>query len=79
MVVGLIDRGGGARTITGMATTSGARVAVPVDRDGHAVLRLAGMPNPPDGRVYEVWLVRRGDSRVRRTRCSPSGRTDVPK
>jgi anti-sigma-K factor RskA len=47
-----------ARTLTGTAS-GGARMVVRVD-GGHAVLRLAGMPAPPAGRVYEVWIVRHG-------------------
>jgi anti-sigma factor RsiW len=34
--------------------------AVIVVRDGVATLRVRGLPTPPDGKVYEVWLLRRG-------------------
>jgi anti-sigma-K factor RskA len=47
-----------SRTLTGTASR-GAQMVVHVD-GGQAVLRLARMPEPPAGRVYEVWIVRRG-------------------
>jgi anti-sigma-K factor RskA len=31
-----------------------------VVRDGAATLRVTGLPAPPQGKVYEVWLLRRG-------------------
>jgi anti-sigma factor RsiW len=34
--------------------------AVIVVRDGVATLRVRGLPAPPPGKVYEVWLLRRG-------------------
>ncbi len=34
--------------------------AVIVVRDGVATLRVTGLPAPPKGKVYEVWLLRRG-------------------
>jgi anti-sigma factor RsiW len=34
--------------------------AVIVVRDGVATLRVTGLPAPPRGKVYEVWLLRRG-------------------
>jgi anti-sigma factor RsiW len=34
--------------------------AVIVMRDGVATLRVTGLPAPPAGKVYEVWLLRRG-------------------
>jgi anti-sigma factor RsiW len=34
--------------------------AVIVVRDGVATLRVTGLPAPPPGKVYEVWLLRRG-------------------
>jgi anti-sigma factor RsiW len=34
--------------------------AVIVLRDGVATLRVRGLPAPPSGKVYEVWLLRRG-------------------
>ena len=34
--------------------------AVIVLRDGVATLRVRGLPAPPPGKVYEVWLLRRG-------------------
>lgn len=34
--------------------------ALIVVRDGVATLRVTGLPAPPPGKVYEVWLLRRG-------------------
>ncbi|MFL5818545.1 MAG: anti-sigma factor domain-containing protein [Conexibacter sp.] len=34
--------------------------AVIVMRNGVATLRVTGLPSPPKGKVYEVWLLRRG-------------------
>jgi anti-sigma-K factor RskA len=49
----------GERLITGKASgvASGAEVSLD-KRDGRAELRLAQMPQPGRGRIYEVWLVR---------------------
>ncbi|HEX7290646.1 MAG TPA: anti-sigma factor, partial [Conexibacter sp.] len=34
--------------------------AVIVVRNGVATLRVTGLPVPPQGKIYEVWLLRRG-------------------
>jgi len=42
------------------AATAPTGTAVIVVRDGVATLRVRGLPVPPQGKVYEVWLLRRG-------------------
>jgi anti-sigma factor RsiW len=42
------------------STTAPRGTAVIVVRDGVATLRVTGLPAPPRGKVYEVWLLRRG-------------------
>ena len=44
--------------VDAVAAPSGT--AVIVLRDGVATLRVRGLPAPPAGKVYEVWLLRRG-------------------
>jgi anti-sigma factor RsiW len=50
------------RTVQATVTADTARrgTAVIVVRDGVATLRVRGLPAPPQGKVYEVWLLRRG-------------------
>ncbi len=45
-------------TVTPAAAPRGT--AVIVVRNGVATLRVRGLPLPPEGKVYEVWLLRRG-------------------
>lgn len=59
--------------------------AVIVLRDGVATLRVRGLPAPPDGKVYEVWLLRRGaaapsptDALFSVSRGAGSGRVALP-
>jgi anti-sigma factor RsiW len=42
------------------AATAPSGSAVIVVRNGVATLRVSGLPAPPEGKVYEVWLLRRG-------------------
>jgi anti-sigma-K factor RskA len=42
------------------ADTAPGGSALIVMRDGVATLRVRGLPQPPPGHVYEVWLLRRG-------------------
>lgn len=42
------------------AATAPSGTAVIVVRNGVATLRVTGLPAPPSGKVYEVWLLRRG-------------------
>jgi len=50
------------RTVQARVDTTAAPggSAVIVMRDGVATLRVTGLPSPPKGKVYEVWLLRRG-------------------
>jgi anti-sigma factor RsiW len=59
--------------------------AVIVLRDGVATLRVRGLPAPPAGKVYEVWLLRRGaaapsptDALFSVSRAQGSGRIALP-
>jgi anti-sigma factor RsiW len=59
--------------------------AVIVLRDGVATLRVRGLPAPPAGKVYEVWLLRRGaaapsptDALFSVSRGKGSGRVALP-
>jgi anti-sigma factor RsiW len=59
--------------------------AVIVLRDGVATLRVRGLPAPPSGKVYEVWLLRRGaaapsptDALFSVSRAQGSGRIALP-
>lgn len=66
VAIGVGVAGGGAppaRTVIATARapgTPGAR-AVLVESGRHATLRVVGMPVPPSGRVYQAWLVHRGE------------------
>lgn len=50
------------RTVQASVTpaTAPRGTAVIVVRDGVATLRVKGLPAPPKGKIYEVWLLRRG-------------------
>jgi anti-sigma-K factor RskA len=61
VVVGLLTLGGGSstRTYVGVVHAAGASASVVRSGDrGH--LRFSRMPVPPPGRIYQVWLQRRG-------------------
>jgi hypothetical protein len=51
--------GPGARVVSADVTIAGARAALHED-GSHDVLTVAGLPQPRVGRVYEVWVKRRG-------------------
>lgn len=55
--LGVAGLGGGERILpvraSGPARAAGARLVID---DGRAVLRASGLPAPPSGRVYQVWL-----------------------
>lgn len=57
----LLTAGGGSstRVIRAQAPGSAARVSLLVSAD-RGTLRIAGMPSPAPGRVYEVWVKRSG-------------------
>jgi anti-sigma-K factor RskA len=62
VLAGVLVSGGSeptARPITAVVGGPAARVTgTLVQRDGEAALRLAHMPAPPAGRVYQVWVMR---------------------
>lgn len=67
--LGSATNGGGTRTVVAVRTVRAAvsglasrGTATIVERDGVATLRVTGLPVPPPGKVYEVWLLRRGAS-----------------
>ena len=45
------------RTIQAQVAMTGAKATIRVTGD-HANLEVSGMPNPPSGRVYQVWVKR---------------------
>ena len=45
-------------------------------RDGDAVLVGQGMPAPPDGRVYQVWVMPKGSNTPEPTNVLFAPRTD---
>ena len=69
----------GRRTVAIERAPGGARVALTVS-DDRASLDMRGMPAPPQGRVYQVWL-KRGDDAPRATHTlftvRPDGRARV--
>jgi anti-sigma-K factor RskA len=79
--VALDDGGGGdARTVAAQVEVAGATGALAVE-DGRGQLELRGMPEPPEGRVYQVWLLREGERRPRPTDTlftpDAQGRADI--
>ncbi|WP_372789874.1 anti-sigma factor domain-containing protein [Paraconexibacter sp.] len=80
---GLLVSGGGdgpgpVRTVQAEVTAPGARATVAV-QDGKATLRVTGLPAAPNGRVYQVWLMREGTPEPTHTLFSvrPDGRAVV--
>lgn len=61
VVVGLLTLGGGnsTRTYAGVVHAAGASASV-VRSGNKGQLRFSRMPVPPPGRIYQVWLQRRG-------------------
>ena len=62
-LIGSLDDDGGTRTIAAEVDAerqpaASARLVVPQDGRGAAVLRATGMQQPPPGRVYTVWMKR---------------------
>jgi anti-sigma factor RsiW len=53
------DGGVTPRTVVAKVDAAGAKARLRVSSDG-AKLEVSGMPSPPEGRVYQVWLDRRG-------------------
>src|SRR5947209_11178933 len=66
LAVGIgLAAGGGAgstRTVAADVTVRGARaeLVIPPGRGSGATLRVSGMPAPPSGHIYELWLQRGG-------------------
>jgi hypothetical protein len=60
LAVILTNDGSGTLGRTLLAQGLGSAHASLHNVDGHAELRLEGMPQPPIGEVYEVWLARPG-------------------
>jgi len=66
--LGSATNGGGTHTVVQVRTVQAAvsgpaaagGTATIVERGGVATLQVSGLPLPPSGKVYEVWLVRRG-------------------
>jgi anti-sigma-K factor RskA len=57
----LIDRSQDtAREIPAQIAVAGASATLRVEDDGDARLQLSDMPQPPPGRVYQIWLKRPG-------------------
>ena len=48
------DDGGSSSDVAGQCIRSCDRVAMHLE-DGHGTLKVEGMAQPPDGRVYQVW------------------------
>ncbi len=58
-------RGDGTRTVPAavkIASAPNAGAMLVTSGDGKAELRVRNMPRPPRGRVYQVWLKRRGQA-----------------
>ena len=78
----LLSGGDSTRTVDAQVAMTGARATVSITGD-HAKLTVSGMPNPPAGHVYQVWLQRDG-GRPRPTDAlfmvnrSGSGHVEVP-
>ena len=59
--VGVVATGGGpAQVVTGTVASTGGTAELEIDH-GDARLRVTGMPRADGDRVYQVWLVRRGN------------------
>ena len=59
IAIAISGGGGGPRVVGAHVSASGASASVRLS-GGHAFLRISGMPQPPPGRVYELWLKRAG-------------------
>ena len=58
----LLSAGDGFREVDAQVALAGASGTLRVEDDGDARLTLRDMPAPPDGRVYQVWLLDEGES-----------------
>ena len=58
----LLSAGDGFREVDAQVALGGASGTLRIEDDGDARLTLRDMPAPPDGRVYQVWLLGEGGS-----------------
>jgi anti-sigma-K factor RskA len=58
----LLSAGDGFREVRAQVAHGGASGTLRIEDDGDARLTLRDMPAPPDGRVYQVWLLGEGES-----------------
>lgn len=58
----LLSAGDGFREVDAQVALRGASGTLRIEDDGDARLTLRDMPAPPDGRVYQVWLLGEGGS-----------------
>ena len=57
IAAGVLLSGESTRTVDAHVAMRGAQATVSITGD-HAKLSVSGMRNPPDGRIYQVWLKR---------------------
>jgi anti-sigma-K factor RskA len=74
----VLDRGEGARTVAvtvdpKRAPDANARLEL---SDGEAMLVAQGLPAPPDGRIYQVWVMPKGSNTPEPTNALFYPRTD---
>ena len=58
----LLSAGDGFREVDAQVALNGASGTLRIEDDGDARLTLLDMPSPPDGRVYQVWLLGEGEA-----------------
>ena len=58
----LLSAGDDFREVDAQVALGGASGTLRIEDDGDARLTLRDMPAPPDGRVYQVWLLGEGES-----------------
>ena len=58
----LLSAEDGFREVDAQVALNGASGTLRIEDDGDARLTLRDMPAPPDGRVYQVWLLGEGES-----------------
>ena len=57
----LLSAGDDFREVDAQVALNGASGTLRIEDDGDARLTLRDMPAPPDGRVYQVWLLDEGE------------------
>ena len=58
----LLSAEDGFREVDAQVALNGASATLRIEDDGDARLMVRDMPAPPDGRVYQVWLLGEGES-----------------